>query len=129
MNCVMLKRLVTCLLSCSTAHACADMSVAQCQVVDAQGVRLLSLKPLYPVKRWSRYRINQDRFIDLRYAYFTSSVAVRTTDVPHYPWTFSESMIDRGTLKMSGEPTPTGALAIDRAMSGAQVMCREDSTR
>jgi hypothetical protein len=125
----MLKRLVTCLICCSTAHACADMSVAQCQVVDARGMRLLSLKPLYPVKRWSRYRINQDRFIDLRYDYFTSSVAVRTTDVPHYPWTFSESTIDRGTLKMSGEPTPTGVLAIDRAKSGAQVMCREDNTR
>jgi hypothetical protein len=38
-------------------------------------------------------------------------------------------MIDRGTLKMSGEPTPTGALAIDRAKFGAQVMCREDNTR
>jgi hypothetical protein len=124
----MLKRLVTCLICCSTAHVCTNMSVARCQVLDAQGMSLLSIKPLYPVKRRSGYRINQDRFIDLRYDYVASSVAVRTTDVPHYPWTFSESMTDRGILKMSGEPTPTGALAIDRARSGARLMCRGDNT-
>jgi hypothetical protein len=128
LNCLMLKRLVTCLICFSTAQACADMSIAQCQVDDAQGVKLLSLQPLYPVKRRSHYRINQDRFIDLRYDFFTSSVAVRTTDVPRFPWTFSETVIERAGLKMSGEPTLTGSLAIDRAKSGAQVMCREDRT-
>ena len=125
----MLKRLMTCLICSSTAHACADVTVAQCHVVDAQGVALLSLKPLYRAKRWSRYRIEQDRFIDLRYNFFTSSVAVRITEVPHYPWTISESVIDHGTLTMSGEPTPTGALAIERAKSGAQVICRENRSR
>jgi hypothetical protein len=110
------------------AIGCCKRSPGRDIWAHAQGMRLLSLKPL-PVKRWSRYRINQDRFIDLRYDYFTSSVAVTTTDVPHYPWTFSESMIDRGVLKMSGEPSLTGALAIDRAKSGAQLICREEHTR
>lgn len=119
------KHLMTCLICFSTIHGCADISVAQCHVVDAQGVELLSLKPLYPVKRWSRYRINQDLFVDLRYNFFTSSVAVRTMDIPHYPWTVSETVIDRGNLKMSGEPSPAGVLLIDRAKSGAQIMCRE----
>lgn len=129
MNCLVVKRLMTCVVCFATAHACADMSVAQCPVVDAQGAELLSLKPLYPVKRWSRYRINQNLFIDLRYDLFSSSVAVRTTDAPHYPWTFSESVIDSGTLKKSGQPSPTGALAIDRAKLGAQVICREHGRR
>ena len=122
---LVLKPLATYLISLSTVQACADMSVARCHVVDGQGAELLALKPLYPVRHWSRYRINQDRFVDLRYDYFTSSVLVRTTSVPHYPWTFSETTLDEDTLRMSGGTAPSGMLAIDHTQWGAQVSCQE----
>src|SRR5208282_3459369 len=89
LHCLMLHRLIICLICVATAHGCtAAITLAQCRVVDDRGVELLALKTIYQAKRWSRYRINQDLFVDLRYDAFTSSVGVRTVDVPHYPWTF-----------------------------------------
>jgi hypothetical protein len=96
---------------------------------DSEGAELLSWTSLYPVKHWSRYQINQYRFIDLRYNPFASSVTVRTMYVPHAPWTFSESTIDQDDVNMNGEPSHAGVLLIERAMPGAQMTCREMKDR
>jgi len=129
LHCLKLHRVIVCLICFATANGCTTaITVAQCRVVDEQGVDLLVLKPIYPAKRWNRYRINQDLFIDLRYDIFTSSVGVRIVNVPHYPWTFSEIVIDRANLKMNGAPSPTGVLVIDHAKPGAQIMCQESKS-
>ena len=73
---LMLKRLLNCLISLSSTQACADIFLARCRVVDRHGVGLLAFRPHYPVRHWSRYRINQNLLVDLRYDNFTSSVGV-----------------------------------------------------
>lgn len=101
------------------------MTVAQCRVSDASGVEVVSMKPLYPVKRWSRYRINQDYFLDLKYDGLDSEIGVKMVEVPHYPWTVSERTLRHSTLKMVGESPKLGVLSLETVRPGARLTCRE----
>ncbi|HZV08055.1 MAG TPA: hypothetical protein VE999_23435 [Gemmataceae bacterium] len=103
------------------------MPIAQCHVVDARGTDVVSLKPLYPVKHTSLYRIDQDRFIDLRYNAFRSSVAITMIEMPYAPWTFAEKVLGRDSLQMTGQTSKTGAISIDPVKAGAQLVCREQA--
>jgi len=67
------------------SSACIPQSPSRSRVADAQGMELISTKPLGPGKRWSHYRIAPELFLEFRYDALSSAVAVMTVQSPHYP--------------------------------------------
>lgn len=78
------------------------MPAAQCQVVDAQRVQVISTKPLHSGKHSSHYGIGNDLFLKFKYDSFDSAVAVMAVQSPHYPWTISERTLDSTIVRMGG---------------------------
>lgn len=120
---LMLKRLLSCLISLSSTQACADIFLARCRVVDRHGVGLLAFRPHYPVRHWSRIGL-----IRICWLICGTTISHRRSalmGVPHYPWTLSETIIDQGTLQMSGDTVATGVLSIDHGRPGARILCQE----
>jgi hypothetical protein len=100
----MSRGLLICVFCLMGVEGCAHMTAAQCWVADAQGMQVISTKPLHPGKHWSHYRIAPDLFLEFRYDALTSAVAVMTVQSPHYPWAISENTLDSTVVRMSGAP-------------------------
>jgi hypothetical protein len=96
----MLEALLAIGLYFSSAGALAAVPFVRCQLIDKDGREDTTLTPLYPVRKSSLHRVKQDRFIDLKYNAFRSSVAVTMLEMPHAPWTFGETVIGRDTLQI-----------------------------
>jgi hypothetical protein len=121
-----MRRQFAIVIAClSSANAFANISYAKCHVVDDKGTDLMSLEPLYPVRKSTLYRINEDMYIDLKYDAFQSSVTVTILRMPHYPWTFSEKVIGEDTLHLAHDASKEGVVYIGAVKPGAQLSCRE----
>ena len=123
------QRVTGWLICCSVLPGCADLTVALCQIMTPQGTEALSVKPDPSVKRWSRYRVQGDVFVDLRYEYVDSAVAVRTVYVPHYPWTIGERVLDRRVLHLPDNPSLAGVLALEKVSTGDEMECKRSNLR
>jgi len=120
-----MRQLAIVVVCFSSANALANVSRAQCHVVDDGGGMLLSLKPLYPVKKSTLYRINEDQYIEVKFDALTSSVTVTMLRVPHYPWTLSEKVIGEAILLMRHDASKQGVVSIGAVKPGAELICRE----
>jgi len=106
----------------ATCEGCTQMTAAQCRVADAQGMELISTKPLGPGKRWSHYRIAPELFLEFRYDALSSTVAVMTVQSPHYPWTISEKTVDHTVVRMDGVPAKGESTTRTPTLT---IMCQE----
>jgi hypothetical protein len=118
----MSKGVLICVFCLICAEGCADMTAAQCWVTDAQGMQVISTKPLHPGKHSSHYRIAPDLFLKFRYDAFTSAVAVMSVESPHYPWGISEKTLDSTVVRMSGAPLKGESTIRTPALT---IMCQE----
>ena len=113
-------------LCCLLSPAFAGLPVARCQVVNDRGEIVGSVVRLYPSRRASTlYRVTRDRFIELRYKPFTSSISVVMMEMPHYPWTFSEHLLGEASFRMTGDGAATGTVPINQVLGGARLECNE----
>jgi hypothetical protein len=101
----MSRRLLVWVFCLMSAGGCARTPAAQCRAADVQGVQVISTKPLHPSKHWRRYRIAEELLLEFRYDSLASTVAVRTVQAPHYPWTMSEAVLDSTVVRMTGAPS------------------------
>jgi hypothetical protein len=114
----------TAILFCSlVVPACTFMPAVRCQVTDDRGEVTATLMPLFPAQHAKLYRITEDRFLDLKYDTFTSSVFVTLLEMPHHPWSFGEHSPGSATLRLDSNAAATGAVSIAALVPGARLEC------